>query len=87
MPIVRAGTGYGKTMIENGDVVGGIGHIAGDMVTEYTGYSPFDGHFDSKVLIQTWAPIIGTLLLHQFVGKKVNPMLRKIPFIGKYVGI
>jgi len=86
-PLLRAATGYGKTMIESGDILGGLQHIMGDAVVEYTGYSPFDGHFDSKFLMQTYVPIGIAVGVHAFLGKRINPQLKRIPLIGKYIGV
>lgn len=86
-PLLRACTGYGKTMIEAGDIIGGIQHIGMDAITEYTGYSTWDNKFDSKFLMQTYVPIGIAVGVHAFLGKRINPQLRRIPLIGKYIGV
>lgn len=86
-PLLRACTGYGKTMIEAGDIIGGIQHIGMDAITEYTGYSTWDNKFDSKFLMQTYIPIGIAVGVHAFLGKRINPQLKRIPLIGKYIGV
>lgn len=72
-------------MIEGGDIIGGIQHIAYDTVVEYTGYGN-DG-FQSKFIVASWVPIGIAWGAHAFLGRKINPYLRRIPFIGKYIGV
>jgi hypothetical protein len=86
-PLLRACSGYGKTMIESGDIIGGLQHIAMDTVTEYTGYSTWDNKFDTKFLMQTYVPLGIAVGVHALLGKRINPQLKRIPFLGKYIGV
>ena len=72
-------------MIEGGDIIGGIQHIAYDTVVEYTGYS--ETGFQSKFVIASWVPIGIAWATHVFLGRKINPYLRRIPLVGKYIGV
>ena len=86
-PLLRAATGYGMEMVKAGDIVGGITHMAQDAVVLYTGYDPRIGTFDSKWLVQAYAPMLIAAVVHQTLGKRVNPQIKRIPFIGKYIGV
>jgi len=43
------------------------------------------GKFHFEWLAQTYTPIIIGGLVSKFAGKFINPHLRKVPLIGKYI--
>jgi hypothetical protein len=86
LPALRAIQG-GLPQIESGDIIGGAQKIGEYLVAEYTGYLPWEGRFDWGHLVQTYLPIGIAVGAHQFLGKRVNPYIKRIPLVGKYIGV
>lgn len=86
-PLLRAVSGYGMDMVKAGDLFGGMQHMAEDAVVYYTGYDMRIGTFDSKWLVQAYVPMGIAAVVHQLLGKRINPQIAKIPMIGKYIGV
>ena len=59
----------GVTAIMSGDVKGGVNNL----IYNYTGVA--QGKFSLSRVLETYAPIGGAVVVHKFLGPRVNPYL------------
>lgn len=86
MPLIRAAD-LAMPNFQSGDIVGGFRSFMHNACGLYTGYYPLDNHFEWNALIQTYVPLGLAVAAHAFLGRRVNPMMKRIPFVGKYIGV
>lgn len=86
MPLIRA-IDLARPNFESGDIIGGLKSFAHNAMGLYTGYFPLDQHFEWSKLGETWIPIGVAVAVHATLGKRINSQLKRIPFIGKYIGV
>jgi len=86
-PLLRAFNYAGGLATLTSDPMGFVSSFGNSACGSYTGFFPYDGHYELNRLIQTWVPVGIAVVVHATLGKRVNPYIKRIPFLGKYVGV
>lgn len=86
MPLIRAAD-LAMPNFQSGDIMGGIRSFMHNACGLYTGYYPLDNHFEWSKLGETYLPIAVAVGVHAFLGRRINPMMKRIPLVGKYIGV
>lgn len=85
-PLVRAVIDAAPTF-QSGDVMGGVKSLMHNAMGNYTGYFPLDNHFEWNKLVEAYMPLGIAVVVHGMLGKRINPQIKRIPFVGKYIGV
>jgi len=74
-------------MIQSGDVMGSLKSLAHEHLATYTGFESGlfggSGTWRLERAVATWLPIVIGGLASKYLGKYVNPTIKRLPFIGK----